>query len=118
MKHAYEKERRVCKKTAYVPLIPRTFFDNADVTFVLNDTINGFQHEEKEAIYFHCVLGVAVKEIATITQLTQQHVYNALSLYAERLETRLRFFKKFVPHNNDEVLSASEILFSDGGNCH
>ena len=105
-------------RVAYVPQIPRTFFDNADVAYVLNETINGFQHEEKEAIYFHCVLGVAVSEIATITRLTQQHVHNTLNLYAERLEMRLRFFKKFVPHDNDEVLPASEILFSDGGNCH
>ncbi|MCL2363649.1 MAG: hypothetical protein FWC71_03185 [Defluviitaleaceae bacterium] len=118
MMHAYKKEKQPDNRVACVPHIPRTFFDNADVTYVLNEAINGFQHEEKEAIYFHCVLGVTVSEIATITRLTQQHVYNTLNLYAERLETRLRFFKKFVPHDKDEVLPVGEILFSDGGICH
>jgi len=103
---------------AYIPAIPRTFFEDADVSYVLNKTINGFLHEEREAIYFYCVLGMAVCEIAFITRLTKQHVYNALNLYAERLETRLRFFKMFVPHDINEMLPASKILFPDGGNYY
>jgi len=118
MKRAQSNAKQIGSKVAPVPQIPRTFFDNADVTYALNEIINGFQHEEKEAIYFHCVLGVAVSEIAFITRLSQQHVRTALNLYTERLETRLRFFKKFVPHDNNEVLSASEILFPAGGICH
>jgi len=95
---------------ACMPQIPRAFIHHDDVKVVLNDTINTFHHDEQEAIIFHCVLGAAVNEIAQVTQLTPGHVVSALTLYAERLESKLRFFKKFVPHNADESLPASEIL--------
>jgi len=97
----------------YIPAIPRAFTKHSDVKWVLSDTINDFHHDEKQAIFFYCVLGVTIKEIATVTRLTQKHVSSALNLYAERLQSRLCFFKKFVPHNDDESLPASEILFLD-----
>jgi len=95
----------------YIPLIPSAFTQHRDVKWVLGDTINGFHPEEKQAIFFYCVLGVTIQEIATVTCLTQNHVASALNLYAERLQSRLHFFKKFVPHDEAESLPASEILF-------
>ena len=97
----------------YIPAIPRAFIKHNDVKLVLNDTINDFHHDEKEAIFFYCVLGVEVNDISEVTRLTPGHVVSALNLYAQRLESRLCFFKKFVPHNDAESLPASEILFLD-----
>jgi len=98
---------------SFVPRIPRAFINHDDVKVVLNDTINQFHHEEKEAIFFHCVLGANVQDISQATQLSPVHVASALNLYAERLESRLCFFRKFVPHNNEESLPASALLFLD-----
>ena len=96
---------------AYIPAIPSAFVKNSDVKWVLSNTINDFNHDEKEAIFFYCVLGADIKDISKVTHLSQNHVASALSLYCERLESRLCFFKKFVPHNDDESLPASEFLF-------
>jgi len=97
----------------YIPQIPCAFIDHDDVKLVLNETIEGFHYDEKEAIIFFHVLGAAVTDIAKVTQLTPGHVVSALSLYAERLESKLCFFKKFVPHDVEQSLPAGEILFLD-----
>jgi len=99
--------------TSSMPQIPSAFIDHEDVKFVLNDTINHFHHDEREAIFFHCVLGADVDDISEATCLTPSHVVSALNLYAERLESKLCFFKKFVPFDNAQSLPASELLFLD-----
>ncbi|MCL2364370.1 MAG: hypothetical protein FWC71_06890 [Defluviitaleaceae bacterium] len=101
------------KTQTYIPAIPSAFINHKDVKWVLNDTINDFHHDEKEAIFFYCVLGVGVKDISKVTRLTSAHVTSALNLYAARLESKLCFFKKFVPHNDEESLPAGELLFLD-----
>jgi len=97
----------------YIPQIPSAFIDHDDVRFVLNETIEGFHYDEREAIFFFHVLGEAVTEIAKVTRLSPGHVVSALNLYAERLESRLHFFKKFVPHDDSNSLPAGELLFLD-----
>jgi len=97
----------------YIPQIPSAFLHHDDVKFVLCETLEGFRHEEKEAILFYYVLGTAVQDIANVTQLMPNHVTSVLNLYAERLRSRLHFFKKFVPYNDNELLPASEILFME-----
>ncbi|MCL2365169.1 MAG: hypothetical protein FWC71_10955 [Defluviitaleaceae bacterium] len=97
----------------YIPKIPSAFINHADVRFVLDSTIEGFPCEEREAIFFFHVLGKAVTEIAKVTCLSPQHIVSALTLYAERMESRLHFFKKFIPYDDDQLLSAGEILFLD-----
>jgi hypothetical protein len=96
-----------------MPQIPRAFVRHDDVKFVLNETIKQFHHEEKEAIFFYCVLGADVNDISEVTSLTPKHVVSALNLYAERLESKLCFFKKFVPYSREESLPVSELLFAD-----
>jgi len=96
-----------------IPQIPSAFMHHDDVRFVLGEIIEGFHHEEKEAILFFYVLGTAVQEIANVTQLLPNHVTCVLNLYAERLHSRLCFFKKFVPYDASELIPASEILFSE-----
>jgi len=95
-----------------IPRIPSTFIDHADVKFVLDATLDGFQYEEKEAIFFFFVLDATVHDISEVTRLTPGHIVHALNLYAARLESKLRFFKKFVPHNDDEFLPAGEYLIT------
>ncbi|MCL2364965.1 MAG: hypothetical protein FWC71_09935 [Defluviitaleaceae bacterium] len=97
--------------TSYMPQIPCAFIQHDDVKFVLDDTLNQFHHDEKEAIFFHWVLGATVNDISKVTSLTPMHIVSALNLYAERLESKLCFFKKFVPHDNAQSLPASELLF-------
>ena len=84
-----------------------------DVKFVLSRVLEEFQHEEKEAILFFYVLGATVQDIANVTKLMPAHVTSVLNLYAERLHSRLRFFKKFIPYSDDDLLPADEILFMD-----
>ena len=107
-----ERHNPTPKQQINMPQIPRAFINHDDVKIVLNDTINQFHHEEKEAIFFYCVLGATINDISEVTRLTPGHIVSALNLYAQRLESKLCFFKKFVPHNNDESLPASEILFA------
>ena len=93
--------------------IPSAFINHADIRFVLDETIQGFHHEEREAIFFFYVLDAAVSDISSVTHLMPGHVASVVNLYAERLESKLCFFKKFVPYNDDELLPASEILFME-----
>ncbi|MCL2364969.1 MAG: hypothetical protein FWC71_09955 [Defluviitaleaceae bacterium] len=96
-----------------IPQIPRSFINHADFKVVMDATLDAFGHEEKEAIFFFCVLGAAVHDISTATQLTPGHITSTLNLYAARLENKVRFFKKFMPHNDTELLNAGEYLFMD-----
>jgi len=95
----------------FMPQIPRSFINHADIRVVLDATLDDFGHEEKEAIFFFCALGAPVQDISTVTQLAPAHVVSTLNLYAARLESKLHFFKKFMPHNDTELLQAGEYLF-------
>jgi len=97
--------------TALIPQIPCDYIKHNDIKRVLDETIEDFHHDEKEAIFFFCVLGVTIQEIAGVTRLTPHHVTSALNLYAERIESKLHFFKSFVPHNGD-FMPASDLLFN------
>ena len=98
---------------ASIPQIPSAFVHHTDIKLVLGATMDEFMHDEKEAIFFFYALGAAVQDISLVTHLTPGHVTSALNLYAARMESKLRFFKKFIPHNDDESLSAGEYLFMD-----
>jgi len=91
--------------------IPRAFIQNDDTRWVLCDIISDFNYEEKQAIYYCCVLDVTVEDVAERIELSPNHVASALGLYSERLESKLRFFKKIVPYDENDLLPICEILF-------
>jgi len=97
----------------YKPKVPSAFMAHDDIRFVLNETIEGFHPDEKEAIFFFYILDATIHDIAKTTRLMPGHVVSVLNLYAERLESKLCFFKKFVPYNDNESLPADAILFMD-----
>jgi len=95
------------KKTS----IPKAFIKNDDSRWVLCDIISSFGFEEKQAIYYCCVLDVTVEDVAQRIELSPNHVASVLGLYWERLESMLRFLKKIMPYDKDDLLPISEILF-------
>ena len=99
--------------TQYMPQIPSAFMDDDDVRFVLSETLKSFQFEEQEAIFFFFVLDAAVQDIAMTTQLMPGHVASVINLYTERLDSRLRFFKRFIPYDHDNILPASDFLLME-----
>jgi len=98
---------------AHLPKVPRSFADHADFQVILNVTLNEFQHDEKEAIIFFCTLGAEIEDISVVTQLEPAHIVSTLNLYAARLESKVNFFKKFMPYNEAELLQAGEYLFME-----
>jgi len=96
-----------------MPEIPKTFFDHAKIRFVLHHTINGFDFEEKIAVYYYCFLNLPISEIAAVTELSENHVASVLGLYSERLKYKIGVFKKAVPYNANDLLPVSELLFLD-----
>ena len=94
--------------------IPRAFIKNDDSRWVLCDIISEFHHEEKQAIYYCAVFDATVEDVAKKIELSPNHIKCALGLYLERLETKLEFFKKIMPHHESDesdLLPISEILF-------
>jgi len=96
-----------------MPEIPRTFIRHTKVNQILCHTIEDFDYEEQAAVYYFCFLGLPISEIAALTQLSQPHVVGALTLYSERLKSKLDVFKKAVPHDADDLLPVSEILSTE-----
>ena len=93
-----------------MPEIPRAFIQHSQVRHVLCHTIDEFDCEEQAAIYYYCFMDLPVSEIAALTKLSQNHVASALALYSERLEAKLRLFKKAIPFSADDLLPVTEIL--------
>ena len=93
------------------PNIPRAFIKNDDSRWVLCDVISDFHYEEKQAIYYCCVLDTTVEDVAQRVELSPNHVASVLVLYSERLELKLFFFKKIMSYDESDLISVSEILF-------
>ena len=95
------------KKTS----IPKAFMQNDDAKWVLCDVINDFHYEEKQAIYYFCVLDVTIEDVAEKIELSPNHVASTLGLYSERLESKLCFFRKIMPYDENDLLPIGEMLF-------
>ena len=93
-----------------MPEIPRAFINHEKVKHVLCSTIEDFDYEEQQAIYFFCFMGLPTKAISKAVKLTETHVVSVIGLYAERLASKLCLFKKALPYNADDMLQVSEIL--------
>ena len=92
------------------PLIPKSFTTHDKVMEVLYATVEDFNPEEQQAIYYHYYLELSPVTIARTMDLTEPHVISALGLYAERLATRIELFKRMLPHDEDDMLQTREIL--------
>jgi len=94
-----------------MPKIPRTFINHDRVRLLLYHLVDEFDYEERQALYFYCYLDdVSVSEIAEKVELSQLHVLSVLTLYSERLTSKLNFLKKAVPYDANDLLPVSEIL--------
>ena len=93
--------------------IPKSFINNNDSRWVLCDIISDFQHEEKQAIYYCAVFDTTIENVAKKIELPPFHVVNAIGLYSARLESKLRFFKKIMVYDENDLLPISELLFFD-----
>ena len=96
-----------------MPKIPKAFIEHPKVKYVFYHIINDFDYEEKVAIYFYCFENLSICEIADLTKLSQNHVASVLNLYGEKLTSKVHFFKQVIPHNANELLPVSEILFPE-----
>ncbi|MCL1786506.1 MAG: hypothetical protein FWG38_00855 [Defluviitaleaceae bacterium] len=95
------------------PTIPKAFVEDANARWVLSDIINDFYHEEKQAIYYSYAWDGAAENIGEKIELSQTHVASALWLYRERLTSKLDFFKRIIPHDENDHVPVSEILFPE-----
>jgi len=100
-----------------MPKVPRVFIEHPKIKYVLYHTIDEFDFEEKEAIYFYCILDLPISEIAKIIGISQNHVASALGLYSERLNFKLDVFKKAISYDTNDVLHVSEVLFLELAEC-
>ena len=105
-----EFPRPAFPKMLKMPKIPRAFVEHEKFKDILCTTASIFNQEELEAIHVHCILGLPVNKISKLTELTPNHVASVLGLYSERLELKLRLFKKAIPYDADDLLPVSEIL--------
>ena len=93
-----------------MPQIPKSFINHARIRSVLCHTIEEFAFEEQVAVYWYCFLALPISEIAELTELSQDHVAGALTLYSQRLSMKLNLFKKALHYDADDALPVSEIL--------
>jgi len=99
-------------RTMHLPKlqIPRAFSLHHKIMEVLYATVEEFNPEEQQAIYYHYYLELSPRTISKTLELTEQHVISALGLYAERLANRINLFKRTMPHDDNDMMQASEIL--------
>lgn len=96
------------------PTIPRAFVIHPRLKYTVYCIIEQFGHEEQQAIgYFYYEDNASIKDIARITELTENRVLGAICLYAERLNARLEFCKRVLPYDANDVLQITDILFHD-----
>jgi len=92
-------------------LIPRAFIEHAKVKHVILHTIEYFDREEQQAIGYFYLSDLSVNDISKMTELTENHILNAMGLYSERLEAKIKVFKKCIPYDAQDMLHVSDILF-------
>ena len=92
------------------PEIPKAFLTHDRIMQILCATVEDFNAEEQQAIYYFHHLELSPRTIARTLQLTEQHVVSALGLYAERLTGKLELFKQVQPHNESDTLQVRDIL--------
>jgi len=96
--------------------IPRAFMGNDRIMRVLYSTIEEFENEEKQAIYFYYHLKLPLRAIACNLALSKMHIISTLGLYTERLASKIDLFKKALPYNADDTIQICDILFPWGIN--
>jgi len=93
--------------------IPKVFLEHPKIKYLFHGLIDQFNFEEKRAIYFYYFSDKGIDEIIAVTDMTFTHVESVLQLYTERLEAKVKFFKKILPYNSNDQFSVSELLFSE-----
>ncbi|MCL2365309.1 MAG: hypothetical protein FWC71_11700 [Defluviitaleaceae bacterium] len=92
------------------PQIPESFSFHPKIMEVLYATVEDFNCEEQQAIYFHYYMALSPCTISKTLELTELHVISALCLYAERLICRIDLFKRALPHNEGGYMQPCDIL--------
>jgi len=93
--------------------IPKSFVDHDDIRYLIRDLLNDFNHEERQAIYFYCILDLSIDDVAKAVQLSKEYVIIILNLYLERLNIKLSFFKSFMYYKEEDFLLIDEMLLSE-----
>jgi len=93
-----------------MPKVPRDFVNNPKIAMVLHHTINEFDFEEQDVIHLYGVVKLPVREIITLTNFTPSRVISILTLYSERLASKLSVFRKAIPYGTADSVSVAEIL--------
>ncbi|MCL2353161.1 MAG: hypothetical protein FWC69_00860 [Defluviitaleaceae bacterium] len=93
--------------------IPKSFIDHDDIRYLMYDLLNDFNYEEKQAIYFYCILDVSISDVAKAVQLSKEYVIIVLNLYLEKLNIKLSFFKSFMYYEEEDFLLIDEMLLSE-----
>jgi len=81
---------------------------------VLCATVDEFDHQEQQAIYYHHYLNLPPQTIAQVVELTEMHVISVLGLYAERLVCKINLFKRAKLGEGDDVMQVSDLLLPWG----
>lgn len=109
-KTAHSKNIKLLPTDIKMPKIPTAFVKNSPIDQVLCLTIDEFNFEEQSVIYLYCFINLSVSEITALTKLSTLHVVSILSLYSERLASKLRVFKKAVPYDTADTVSVKEMF--------
>ena len=111
-----EPALQISQRPVAMPLIPQEFLDHPRIGMVLAHTISDFDFEEQRAIYFYGLTDLPLSEIAATAQMTPAHTQSALTLYAERLKSKVELFQKAVPYNKKGLVPVSKLLLLDRWN--
>ena len=93
--------------------IPKSFMNHDDISFLMHEVLNDFSYEERQVIYFYCISDISIDDIAKATKLSKEYVVSVLSLYLERLNIKLHFFKSFMYYGEEDFLLVGEMLLSE-----
>jgi len=96
----------------HTPEVPKSFARHPKVMEALYAIVEDFNFEEQQAIYYHHHTKLSPQTIANVLELTEPHVISALTLYAERLASRIDLFKRTLPHDADDTMQPGDILLA------
>lgn len=102
--------RRAFKKEVPMPKIPRQFLDAPLIAQVLASTINEFNFEEQTIIYLYCTVGLPIKEVVHMTELSESYVASTLVLFKERLSFKLNVFETTIEGAAPDKVSVRELF--------
>lgn len=93
--------------------IPRAFIEHNKIKYILHHIIDGFNHEEQQAIIYFYFSELSIKDIAKATYLTEDYVLSVINLYLQRLESKINFFKRFVLYDVNDLLSVEDMFLQE-----